>query len=176
MVEESETKKEEEVEQADESDFNLKSPPKDVIVTSKGREFHFGKPALKHRKVITKCLKLLSSQGADYDEIVKCAKARNMTVEEFIKLPEEAFTTEEKRAILKKSDSQSNIEMGEMMNEMLTEVLFATVKKAPFSFTSLQDFEEKMDDYAEAVELFANAIRWISVSAQDLAKIDRKNL
>ena len=166
----------EQIEKPKDDSFNLKAPPKDKMTTVRGREFHFGKPALKHRKVITKCLQLMSSQGADYDAIVKCAKARNMSVEDFVRLPEEDFTIEEKKAILKNNDGQSTTEMAEMMNDMLAEVLYATIKKAPFTFSSLDEFEEKMDDYAEALELFANSIRWIAVSAQDLAKIDRKNL
>lgn len=154
----------------------LKIPPPVEYTTSRGRAFVFGKPALKHRNTILKVLKLMSSQTADYDAIVKCSKKRNITVEQFLKLDENDLTEEEKRGILKGSDMDNNMAFAETMNEVLTEALYSTVKKAPFLFTTQADFEEKMDDYGEAMEMFPIAIKWIAQAAQDISKVNKKNL
>jgi hypothetical protein len=154
---------------------DLKTPPPVEYKTSRGRDFVFGKPALKHRGTITKVLKLMASQTADYDAIVKCAKAREISLEQFLKLDEKDLTEDEKRAILKRSDMVENLSFADTMNDILTESLFATVKKAPFLFTTMADFEEKMDDYGEAIELFPIAIKWIAQSAKDLASVSKKN-
>lgn len=153
----------------------LKTPPPVEYTTARGRAFVFGKPALKHRNTIMKVLKLMSNQTADYAEIVKCSKKRNISLEQFLKLDENDLTDEEKRAILKGSDTGSNMMFAETMNEVLTEALYSTIKKAPFLFTTQADFEEKMDDYGEAMELFPIAIKWIAQSAQDISKVNRKN-
>ena len=155
--------------------MDLKAPPPVEYTTSRGRAFVFGKPALKHRNTITKVLKMMSSQTADYDAIIRCAKARKMTVEQFISLDETDLTDDEKRAILNKSSTNENLDFAQVMNDMLTECLYATIKKAPFLFESMKDFEEKMDDYGEAVEMFPIAIKWIAQSAQDLSKVNKKN-
>lgn len=153
----------------------LKAPPPVEYETKRGRKFEFGKPALKHRSTIIRCLKVMREPAADYDAINECAKARGMTTEQFVSLKESEYTIEEKRKIMKDSTSDENLKYGEMMNEILTETLYATIKKAPFSFTTIDDFENKMDDYGEAVELFPIAIRWIAVAAMEISNTQRPN-
>lgn len=167
MVDEKETK--------NNNEYGLKDPPPREYKTARGRLFEFGKPALRHRKIITRVLKLMAEPTADYDAIVKCAKKRKMTVEEFIKLDEKEFTKDEKRAIVNDSDPAKNVEYADMMNEILAEVLFATIKKAPFEFSSIDELEDKMDDYGEAVELFPTAVKWVAVAAAEIGNINRKN-
>jgi len=151
------------------------TPPPKEVTTARGRAFEFGKPALKHRATITKVLKVMQSQKADYDEIVKCAKARNLSVEEFVKIDEHELTEDEKRAILGSKDNSLDVEFANAMNDILTECLYATIKKAPFNFTTMDDFESKMDDYAEAVELFPIAARWVAVAAREMGNLNRPN-
>jgi hypothetical protein len=166
---------EENIEEKKTQIIELKTPPPVEYRTTRGRDFVFGKPALKHRSTILKVLKLMASQTADYDGIIKCAKTRNMSMDEFLKLDEKDLTEDEKRMILKGSDIIANLSFAETMNEILTESLYATIKKAPFLFTSMNDFEEKMDDYGEALEMFPIAIKWIALSASDMSKVNRKN-
>lgn len=163
-------------EQSEEVASKLKTPPPSEYTTQGNRVFVFGKPALKHRKTIMKVLKALREPAADYDAILKCAKDRGMELEDFLKLEESDYTVEEKRAILKDSSVDDNFKYAELMSDILTETLYATIKAAPFNFTTLEDFEEKMDDYGEAVELFPIAVKWVALSALDLKNIDRKNL
>ena len=161
--------------QKNNNEYGLKDPPPREYETARGRLFEFGKPALRHRKIITRVLKLMAEPTADYDAIVKCAKKRKMTVEDFIKLDEKEFTEAEKKAIVKDSDPAKNVEYADMMNEILAEVLFATIKKAPFQFVSLDELEDKMDDYGEAVELFPIAVKWVAMAAAEMGNINRKN-
>jgi hypothetical protein len=155
--------------------LDMKAPPPVEYTTKRGRAFVFGKPALKHRGIITKVLKLMAAQTADYNGIIECAKKRGMTMEQFLKLDETDLTEDEMRAIMKKSDLLNNMDFAETMNDVLTEALYATIKKAPFLFDTMKDFEDKMDDYGEAVELFPYAIKWIAQSAQELSKVNKKN-
>lgn len=154
----------------------LKTPPPKEYTTARGNAFVFGKPALKHRKIIVRVLKLMQEPAADYEEIIKCAKARKMSVGDFVKLPEDAFTEEEKRAIIKQDTPENKLKFADMMSEILTEVLYATIKEAPFQFDTIDDLESKMDDWSEAVELFPIAVKWVALAALDLKNIDRKNL
>ena len=162
-------------EKKNDNKFGLKDPPPREYTTARGRLFEFGKPALRHRKIITRVLKLMSEPTADYDAIVECAKKRNMTVEEFIKIDENQLTEDEMRTIMKDSDPKKNVEYADMMNDILAEVLFATIKKAPFQFTTLDELEDKMDDYGEAVELFPTAVKWVAMAASEIGNINRKN-
>lgn len=167
MVDEKETKPD--------NEYGLKDPPPREYTTKRDRVFEFGKPSLRHRKIITKVLKLMAEPTADYDAIVKCAKKRKMTVEEFIKLDENELTKDELKLIIKDSDPKKNVEYADMMNEILAEVLFATIKKAPFQFVSLDELEDKMDDYGEAIELFPIAVKWVAMAAAEIGNINRKN-
>ena len=157
------------------NEMELRTPAPVEYTTNNGRTFVFGKPALKHRNTIMKVLKLMANQTADYDAIIKCSKERGISLEQFIKLDESELTDDEKKAIIRKSEMVDNLEFAEVMNDVLTEALYATIKKAPFLFENIKDFEEKMDDYAEAMELFPIAIKWIAQSAQELAKVNKKN-
>lgn len=157
------------------NEYGLKDPPPREYTTARGRLFEFGKPALRHRKIITKVLKLMSVPKADYDAIVECAKKRKISVDDFIKLDETQLTKDEMKSIMKDSDPAKNVEFADMMNEVLAEVLFATIKKAPFNFETLDELEDKMDDYGEAVELFPIAVKWVAMAASELGKINRKN-
>lgn len=162
-------------EKAAEPEQKKMEPPPEVYTTKRGREFHFGKPGLKHRAIITKVLRVMSEEHADYDAIIACAKARGITVEEFTELSEEEYTEEEQRKILINSSTKDNVEFAAKANEIITEVLFATVKKAPFPFETIHQFEEKMDDYGEALELTVIGMRWVSASVEDLKSVDRPN-
>jgi len=153
----------------------MKTPPPSEYKTKRGRVFEFGKPALKHRSTIMKCLKVMKEPAADYNAILDCAKARSLSLEQFLALDESEYTIEEKRKMLKNSTNEGNLKFGDMLNEILTETLYATIKKAPFQFTTMDDFENKMDDYGEAIELFPIAIKWIAVSAMEIGNIQRPN-
>jgi len=152
-----------------------KTPPPSEYTTKRGRVFHLGRPALKHRKIVTKVLKAASAQSADYQGIIECAKKRGISIEQFVALEESELTPEELTKVLRAP--LENVQWAEMMNDILTEALFATVRKAPFPFASIEQFEEGMDDYAEAVEMFPIAVKWISLSAKDMTgrPEDRKN-
>jgi len=154
----------------------LKTPPPSEYKTGRGNVFMFGKPALRHRKIVMKVLKIMREPAADYNAIVECAEARGLTVEQFIALKENELTKEELQKIMKHSTLDSNISFAESMNEILTEVLYATIRKAPFQFSSLEEFENLMDDYGEALELFPIAIKWVALASADIGRIDRKNL
>ena len=167
--------KEDEIKNKSNDEYGLKTPPPREYTTARGRLFEFGKPALRHRKIITKVLKLMSKPTADYDAIVKCAKNRKMSVEEFIKLDENQLTPDEMRLILKDSSPEKNAEYADMMNEILSECLFATIKKAPFQFSTIDELEDKMDNYGEAVELFPIAVKWVAMAASELGRMNRKN-
>lgn len=156
-------------------EYGLKNPPPREYTTARGRLFEFGKPALRHRKIITKVLNLMAKPTADYDAIIQCAKKRKMSVDDFIKLDETELTEAELKAIVKESSPAKNAEYADMMNDILAEVLFATIKKAPFQFGTLEELEERMDDYGEAVELFPIAVKWVAVAASDLGHLNRKN-
>lgn len=162
-------------EETEQKPDGVKSPPPSEFTTSLGRVFEFRKPALRHRNIIMKVLKVLEAQTADYEEILKCAKERGMSVEAFIEIPEEEYTETEMKRMLKHSDPKDQIEFAEMMNEILVETLYATIKAAPFKYSTMEEFEEKMDDYAEAVELFPTATKWVAQAALDLKRIKRKN-
>lgn len=165
-----------EKEKEDELAAALKTPPPTEYTTSRNRVFHFGKPSLRHRRTVVKVLKIMQEPAADYKAIVACAKERGMELEEFLKLDESDYTEDELRRMIKKSSADFNIMFADMMTEVLTEVLYATIKKAPFQFTTIESFEEGMDDYAEAVELFPVAVKWVAQAAVDIKNIDRKNL
>ena len=150
------------------------TPPPREYETKRGRVFEFGKPALKHRNTITKVLRVMQAQKADYEEIIKCAKARGMTVEDFVKLNENELTDDEKRAITGSGDCL-DVEFANAMNDILTECLYATIKKAPFQFETMEELERGMDDYTEAVELFPIAARWVSVAAREMGNMKRPN-
>lgn len=156
---------------------DLKAPPPTEYTTKLGRVFQFGKPALKHRTMIMKVLKMMANETADYDAIIKCAKDRGLSVEQFLKLDETELTKDEIKSILKKSELIDSLEFADSMNEVLTEALYATIKKAPFTFETIKDFEEKMDDYSEAIELFPIAIKWVAQSAEGMSALNknRKN-
>ena len=162
-------------EETEQKPDGLKNPPPSEYETALGRVFEFRKPALRHRNIILKVLKVLEAQTADYQEIIKCAKERGMSVEQFMKVPESEYTESEIRRIMKDSDPSHQIEFAEMMNEILVETLYATIKKAPFSYSTMEEFEAKMDDYAEAVELFPVATKWVAQAAVVLKRIKRKN-
>lgn len=155
--------------------FGFKTLPREYV-TKRGRTFEFGKPALKHRKIVSKVIKLMAEPKANYDGIIQCAKNRGMSLEQFLQLDEREYTPEELRIMVGESGIEKNAEFANLMNDILTEVLYATVKKAPFVFEDISDFEEKMDDYAEAVELFQVGVRWIAKAASELSQVDRKNL
>jgi len=163
-------------EKKDDGSGLLRNPPPSTHTTKKNRTFEFGRPSLKHRKIIMKVLRIMKEPAADYNAIIECAKARKMSVDDLCKLDEKEYTDAEKRAIMKRSTLGDNLEFADSMNDILTEVLYATVKKAPFIYTTLEEFENKMDDYAEAVELFPIAVKWIALSAAEIGTIDRKNL
>lgn len=163
-----------------EDEYGLKTPPPREYTTARGRLFEFGKPALRHRKVITKVLKFMAQPTADYEAIIECAEKRKMTVEEFIKLDETELTREELEAITNTSTPEKKAEYTELLNDILSETLLATIKKKEAGktvprFESINDLEAFMDDYGEAVELFPIAIKWVAMSATKLGELNRKN-
>lgn len=176
MTDEETVEAKEKLEQKEDGSGLLRNPPPSTHTTKRKRTFEFGKPSLKHRKIIIKVLKIMKEPAADYNAIIVCAKARKMSVDEFCKIDEEALTEAEKRAIMKHSSLEDNLQFAESMNDILTEVLYATIKKAPFEYKTMEEFESKMDDYAEALEMFPIAIKWIALSATEIGSIDRKNL
>ena len=155
-------------------------PPPEYYKTKTGNNFKFGRPGLKHAAVISKAMKIMAKPTADYDAIIKCAKARKLSLEEFVDLSEDELTEDEKRAILKHSDKESNAEFAAEMNAIMAEVLFATIKETT-KFTITREmmqarFVEEMDDYGECLELFPIACRWIKLAVEDLQGVNRPNL
>ena len=160
-------------------EYGLKTPPPREYTTARGRLFEFGKPALRHRKLITKVLKFLSMGSIDYDSLVTCAKKRKISVEDFTKLKETELTKEELEVITNMDTPAKKAEFTEMMNEILAEVLLATLKKNVSGkmvprFESIDDLEIEMDDYGEAVELFPIATKWVAIASNE-GNANRKN-
>ena len=151
----------------------MEMPPSEVDVPGVGL-FVFAKPKMKHRNVITKAMRIMSEQHADYGAIVAGAKKRKMSVEKFIDLPESAYTDDEKRMMVKASTGEDNIQFAEKMNDMLAETLWATIKMAPFPFETMEELNEKLD-YSVAVYLFPTAVRWLAISIKELQQVKRPN-
>lgn len=154
-------------------EFGLKTPPPREYTTARGRLFEFGKPSLRHRKIITQVIKFMAAPSVDYEALTECAKQRKMEVEEFIKLDEKELTKKELEAITKTTAPEKKAEYAKLLNEILAESLFATIKKP--SFEELEDLERYMDDYGEAVELFPIAIKWVAMAAETIGNLNRKN-
>ena len=167
-------------EKKNDNKFGLKDPPPREYTTARGRLFEFGKPALRHRKIITKVIGFMAKPSIDYEAIVECAKKRKMEVEEFVRLDEKELTKEELMAITKTTTPEKKAEYAELLNDILAEALIATIKKDVAGkqvprFDSLDDLEQYMDDYGEAVELFPIAIKWVAMAAESIGNINRKN-
>ena len=158
----------------------LNSPPPRSHETYTKTTFEFGKPGLKHKQAMNKVVKLAFGDKVDYNAMLECAKARKISIDDFIELDEEELTDAEKRKII--SGGKSNEEFAALMNDILTESLYATIKKnSRFEMKigkkdiSIDEFEEQMDDYAEAVELFPIAVKWIMFAYAHLSKLKRPN-
>jgi len=172
--------KEDETKNKSNDEYGLKTPPPREYTTARGRNFLFGKPALRHRRVITQVIKFMAAPSADYEAIIKYAKKRKMEVEEFMMIDEKKLTKEELEAITKTTTPEKKAEYAEMLNEILSESLLATIKKSVSGkqfprFETLDDLEAYMDDYGEAVELFPIAIRWVAMASETIGNLNRKN-
>jgi len=162
-------------EEKQKSEYGLKDPPPREYTTARGRLFEFGKPALRHRKVVSKVMKFMAAPKADYDGMLKCAKKRKITIDEFIKLDETQLTEDELRMVMKDSDPGQQAELTEYMLDILVDVLFSTIKKAPFQFSTIDELEAEMDDLGESIELFPIAVKWVAMAIADIGKLNRKN-
>lgn len=161
-------------------EYGLKTPPPREYTTARGRNFLFGKPALRHRTTVTKVMKFIAKPAANFEGIIKCAKKRKMTVEEFMKLDETKLTKDELKEIMKGTDHESNTELTGNMMDIMVDVLLATIKKEEHGnltprFENPADLENMMDDVGESIELFPIALKWVSLAIEDIRNINQKN-
>ncbi|MHA1136508.1 MAG: hypothetical protein ACTSSE_08480 [Candidatus Thorarchaeota archaeon] len=161
-------------------EYGLKTPPPKEYETARGREFLFGKPALRHRMIVSKVMKFIAKPAANYGGIIKCAKKRKMTVEEFLKLDETKLTKDELKEVMKGTDNDKNAEFAGEMMDILVDVLLATIKKRDGEkivprFDNHDDLETVMDDLGESIELFPIALKWVQLAIADIGNINRKN-
>jgi len=173
--------KEDEIKNKSNDEYGLKTPPPREYTTARDRHFLFGKPALRHRGIVTKVMKFLIKPAANFEGIIKCAKKRKMTVEQFMVLDENQLTKDELKEVMKGTDNEKSTEfVGDMMGIMV-DVLIATIKKEAAGkivprFENCDELETYMeDDLGEAIELFPIALKWVSLAIEDIQKLNRKN-
>lgn len=151
---------------------NLKVKEMNLGTEDDPRIFTFRKPKLKDRNRVSRIWKLLASSTSNYGGVQKVMEERGITdLKEFAKISQTEFSVEELTTIL---GPQASGEANMMdFSDVMEDVLFCTIEKAPFEFKTPMELSENLD-WDDALVLTVNGFHWITDTVLSVAQ--RKNL
>jgi len=144
---------------------------KKEMVKLESGEYHFGKPKLKHRDVIIKIWKKLTTASINYEGAQEVMEVRGLkNIEELAAIPEGEFTPEEVALLMKGIGGDQNLED---IISVMSDALYITLRKAPWPIEKQSDIDDNLD-FDESLVLAKNAILWIKETV--ISQAERKNL
>jgi len=128
-------------------------------------DFVFGRPKLKHRKLVAKILKSIQPSPETTKQLKMIADTHGVDVDELDTVDEDKFSETEKEILSSNNDI-------EKVSDLLTEILLCTLKESPFKTINATVLEEELE-YTDAIKLMQPGIFAIKEGMLSLA--DRKN-